>query len=96
MNGSSSQIRVQDDVIRLSGVLTHNTVHAVYQNTPAFTRPDYQVDLRAVEKVDSAAFALFIIWYDRATRNASKLHFSGVPDKLKEIAQLANLETILD
>ena len=53
---------MQDDVISLSGALTHNTVHAVYRNTPVFTRPDYQIDLRGVEKVDSAAFALFVIW----------------------------------
>ncbi len=83
-------------MISLSGALTHNTVHAVYQNSPVFTRPDYQVDLRGVEKVDSAAFALFVIWCDRAARNSSSLHFSHVPDKLREIAQLANLETILD
>ncbi len=96
MNGSRGQISVQGDVISLVGVLTHNTVNAVYQNTPAFTRPDYQINLQGVEKVDSAAFALFVFWYDRAARNSSNLHFSHIPDKLKEIAQLANLEKILD
>ncbi len=96
MNEPRSPISVQDDVISLFGALTHNTVTAVYRNTPAFTRPDYQVDLQGVEKVDSAAFALFVIWSDRAARNSSNLHFIHVPDKLKEIAQLANLESILD
>ena len=83
-------------MIRLFGALTHNTVHAVYQSAPAFTKPDYQIDLQGVEKVDSAAFALFVIWYDRAGRNSSNLHFSHIPDKLRKIAQLVNLERILD
>ncbi len=96
MNGSRDLISIQDGVICLSGALTHGTVNAVYQNTPAFTEPDYRIDLREVEKVDSAAFALFLIWRDRAARNSSNLRFSHVPDKLKEIAQLANLERVLD
>ena len=96
MNQPGNQISIQGDVISLVGVLTHNTVNAVYQNTPTFTKPDYQIDLQGVEKVDSAAFAMLVIWYDRAARNSSNLHFIHIPDKLREIAQLANLERILD
>ncbi len=96
MNEAPFQISIRGDVINLVGVLTHNTINAVYQYTPAFTEPDYQIDLQEVEKVDSAALALFVNWYYRAIRNSSNLHFTHIPDKLRDIAQLANLERIFD
>ncbi len=96
MSESRNQIRIEDEVVSLAGALTHNTVEAVYRMTPAFAKPDYEVDLQKVEKVDSAALALLVIWRDRAARNSSNLHFRHVPAKLGEIAQLVNLERILD
>ena len=96
MNEARIQISIRGDVINLVGVLTHNTINAVYQNTPAFTEPDYQIDLQEVEKVDSAALALFVNWNNRAIRSSSSLHFTHIPDKLRDIAQLANLERIFD
>lgn len=96
MSEPCNQINIRDGVISLSGALTHNTIPAIYRNTPAFTEPETRIDLQGVEKVDSAAFALFVVWRNRAARNSSSLRFSHVPDKLKEIAQLANLERILD
>ena len=96
MDEPHSQIKVQGDVISLAGALTHSTVNAIYHSTPTFVEADYQVDLREVKKVDSAAFALLIIWRERAARNSSNLRFRHIPDRLREIAQLANLASILD
>jgi phospholipid transport system transporter-binding protein len=57
---------------------------------------DVHLDLSAVTRVDSAALALIIEWLRQAEHTGHKLHFTGMPEKLRSIAQLTGTDAILE
>ena len=53
------------------------------------------IDLSGLESSDSATVALLLEWKRRAARNGCALGFSGIPNKLLDIARISRLEDIL-
>lgn len=53
------------------------------------------VDLAAVTKVDSAGLALLLEWLRRARSEGRAVSFTGLPDKLVDIAKLSGVDAML-
>ena len=80
--------------IRLSGKLTTEVVARTFLDTPEFTQPAYQIDLRNIDEIDNTGLALLVYWQTRAQSSASTLNFTNVPQKLLDIAELSGLTTL--
>lgn len=53
------------------------------------------IDLQGVEGSDSAGLALLLEWLDRGRVLGRSIRFSNLPDSLRRIARLSNLESLL-
>ena len=53
------------------------------------------IDLGAVTEVDSAGLALLLEWVSAARQRGFELRFAGIPDKLRALARLSEVEGLL-
>lgn len=53
------------------------------------------VDLSAVTEVDSAGLALLLEWVSWSRQQRFALRFTGFPDKLRALARLSEVESLL-
>lgn len=58
-------------------------------------QPHIEVDLTAVKTTDSAGLALLLEWRGWAQRSGFEMRFTGIPDKVRAIAETAELEDLL-
>jgi phospholipid transport system transporter-binding protein len=54
-----------------------------------------RVDLKGVNRADSAGLALLLEWLRRAERHGCEISFVNVPEQLMSIARVCGLEGIL-
>ena len=54
-----------------------------------------EVDLQGVDHVDSAGLALLITWLSAARAASVALSFRGVPERLRAIARISEVEGLL-
>ena len=84
------------DRLLLSGPLTLYTVRALYDHgLEAGSDGSLEVDMAAVEAVDSSAVSLMLNWLREAQRKQVKLFFSHVPENLRSLAHLYGVEELL-
>lgn len=53
------------------------------------------IDLVALEKVDSSAVSLMLVWLRDAQRNKINLRFINIPDNLMSLARLYGVSELL-
>lgn len=95
---SKAAIQRRKGCITLSGELTFATVTSLLeQSRELFSQADeaIEVDLRAVERVDSAGLALLIEWLRLAREKGLTIRFSHLPQQMKAIAAASDLDSIL-
>ena len=83
---------------RLSGAATMHTVAALRaEGLQAFgaSSGDITVDLGALTRVDSAGLALLIDWLAWARTTSRALRFTALPDSLRALARLSDVEPFL-
>lgn len=83
---------------RLSGAATLNSVAALRSaGLKAFadTSGEITLDLAALTRVDSAGLALLIDWLAWARSGSRVLRFVGLPDSLRALARLSDVEPFL-
>lgn len=63
----------------------------------AFSAPshDLEIDLSGVTRVDSAGLALLVEWLRQARGGGKSIVFGHIPDQLRAIARVSDLEGIL-
>jgi len=84
------------DRLVLSGPLTLDTVKALYDGgLQAGADGALEIDMSAVEAVDSSAVSLMLNWLREARRNKVSLHFSHIPENLLSLAHLYGVEELL-
>jgi phospholipid transport system transporter-binding protein len=84
------------DRLVMSGPLTLETVKALYdRGLQAAGDTSLEVDMSAVEAVDSSAVSLMLNWLREAQRDNVHLFFSHVPDNLLSLARLYGVEELL-
>ncbi len=95
---SNSGIHRADGSFKVSGELTFSTVSQVLsQSRELFTHAgeSIEVDLGAVERVDSAGLALLIEWMRSASSLDKAICFFDLPDQMMAIARASELESVL-
>lgn len=95
---SKAAIQHSDGCFTISGELTFATVTALLEQSRAlFAQADeaIEVDLGAVERVDSAGLALLIEWLRLAREKGQAIRFSHLPQQMKAIAAASDLDSIL-
>ncbi len=83
----------------VSGDLTFATVREVYEQSLGFAHQlplPTDIDLEAVEKADSAGLALLLEWQSWARKKNHLFHFVRVPERLRELARMAEADKILE
>lgn len=84
---------------RLQGALTGVTVAALrQQGLQQFRHSDTEtlsVDLRDVTAVDSAGLALLVDWLAWAEASGRPLQFSHLPPNLRVLAELSEVDSLL-
>jgi phospholipid transport system transporter-binding protein len=95
---SKAAIQRQNGRFSISGELTFATVTGILeQSRGLFAQADevIEVELGAVERVDSAGLALLIEWLRLARDMNKSIRFSHLPEQMKAIAAACDLDSIL-
>lgn len=95
---SKAAIQRSNGCLTISGELTFATVTALLEQSRAlFSQADeaVEVDLGAVQRVDSAGLALLIEWLRLAREKGLTIRFSHLPQQMKAIAAASDLDSIL-
>lgn len=82
----------------LSGTLSFATVPAVWRESAglfAADPPVLRIDLRGVERSDSAGLALLVEWMREARRHDREIRFVNIPAQMLAIARVSGLDQIL-
>lgn len=100
MSDAAAACRVElavDGRIAVTGELVFATVGAArVQALRLFSQARaMRVDLGGVSKADSAGLALLIEWMREARRRHQNVHFEHIPDGLRVIAELSDVESLL-
>lgn len=69
-------------------VTIDNVVTVVEQGVALFDRENLVIDLKQVTEVDSSAVCMLLEWQREARRHNCQMHFAGMPQNLKGLAQL--------
>lgn len=87
------------DRYAVRGDLTFATAHSALKTGLAAFVPSrgaqIEVDLSEVGASDSAGLAVLIEWLGWARRNARELRFASVPETLRAIARISELDGLL-
>lgn len=83
--------------LRVEGELIFTTVTDLQQQASSlFTEADaLDIDLKAVQRSDSAGLALLIEWMREARRQDKTLRFLNMPAQMLAIARVSSLDQIL-
>jgi phospholipid transport system transporter-binding protein len=86
-----------DGVVSVAGSLTAETVAGLLADSERlFTAGNLTIDLSRIAAVDSAGLALLIEWSRRAHGNRCQLRYTGAPGRLRAIAAVAEITSLLD
>jgi phospholipid transport system transporter-binding protein len=85
------------DTYRVSGELTFGTVREVLQLSQSLfaDAAALDIDLSGVSGADSAGLALLMEWYRLASRANKAIRFIGVPDQLRALAKISDVDELL-
>jgi phospholipid transport system transporter-binding protein len=93
----SAQIKKSDDGhLLVIGELSMSTVPALLaQNDLRDSRGDVSVDLKGVERADSAGVALLVEWQRMARQQQQEISFKNIPSQMLAIARLSGVDELL-
>ena len=84
------------DRLQVSGNVTMTTVSALFnEGLKPEASSNMVIDLAQLEKVDSSAVSMMLVWLREAQRNKVTLHFSNVPGNLMSLAKLYGVAELL-
>ncbi|MGA7799783.1 MAG: STAS domain-containing protein [Gammaproteobacteria bacterium] len=87
----------EDGRLYLRGEVTFSTVPDIWGRSRALfdTGAEMVVDLRDVERADSAGLALLVEWMRTARRRQTAVRFVNMPAQMLAIARVSSLDQIL-
>ena len=84
------------DQIEVSGSMTMATINALYnEGLKSQGNSNMVVDFARVEKMDSSAVSLMLVWLREAQRENTALSFINVPENLMSLAKLYGVADLL-
>ena len=94
---TSTQIQESGGGLRICGPLRFDSVATLREAGIRLIRDGARVvDLGAVERADSSALALLMEWERAAAGVGGSLKFVSVPEQLRQIASLSEMDQVLD
>ena len=82
--------------LHLSGSVTIASVSALFnEGLKAPAGSNLVIDFSRLEKVDSSAVSLLLVWLREAQRSKVNLQFTNVPDNLMSLATLYGVAELL-
>lgn len=82
--------------LQVSGDVTMATVSALFsEGLKPQANSNVVIDFAQIEKVDSSAVSLMLVWLREAQRNKVSLRFIHVPDNLMSLAKLYGVAELL-
>ena len=87
-----------DGRLAVRGELSFDTVPDVYAQSAAWVRNaqgPITVDLKEVERADSAGVALLVEWLRLASGRGGKLSFANVPEQVRSLIRVNGLTSAL-
>ena len=101
--GTSSDVALVDagaGRIQVRGSLTFATARRARDEgarlLAASASAPLEIDCAAVTASDSAGLAVLLDWLVLAHRQGRALHFSGLPEPIRAVAQISDVETYLN
>jgi len=98
----ATPVRVQSvapGVCALAGALTFDTVSSLYSQAAvwlaAAQSEQVQLDLSAVQAIDSAGLALLVAWQGRAAAAGVTLQYRHIPQRALALAQISEAVELL-
>jgi len=85
------------DTLHVHGELDFDSVAHLWETTGSLFRaePIHRIDLSGVQRSNSAGVALMVEWLRQARRRQWPLAFVNIPDQMRAIIKVAELETVL-
>lgn len=85
------------DTVHVHGELDFDSVAHLWETTGSLFRaePIHRIDLSGVQRSNSAGVALMVEWLRQARRRQWPLAFVNIPDQMRAIIEVAELETVL-
>jgi phospholipid transport system transporter-binding protein len=85
------------DTLHVQGELDFDSVADLWETTGWLLRaePIHRIDLSGVQRSNSAGVALMVEWLRQARRRQWPLAFVNIPDQMRAIIKVAELETVL-
>ena len=87
-----------DGMLSVRGALSFDTVPDVFAKSAAWVRKSQgaiTIDLKGVERADSAGLALLVEWLQIARRENRELRFANVPEQVRSLARVNGLSNAL-
>lgn len=96
--GSAHLQRISGDRFALTGEITFATVPELAQFGHELLQGsgERRLDLAGVERTDSAGLALLVHWLAAAREGGVVLHYTSMPQKLRSLAQISEVDTLLE
>jgi phospholipid transport system transporter-binding protein len=89
-------MRLEGERLILEGAVTLGTAEALLAESEAHLAGGVgEIDFGAVTETDSAAIALALEWARRAAVQGRTLRFAGIPESMKNMAQLYAVTELL-
>jgi phospholipid transport system transporter-binding protein len=90
--GEGSQVALQGDLT----LATAATAHAAGAGMiAAAAAGGLRIDCSGITAADSAGLAVLLEWCALAARRGVRLQFDGLPDRLRRLAQISEVEALL-
>jgi len=81
---------------QVSGNMTMDTVSALFaEGLKSNQSGSVEIDFAQVEKMDSSAVSLMLVWLREAQRKQVSLRFLNVPENLQSLAKLYGVDEML-
>jgi phospholipid transport system transporter-binding protein len=96
--GSAHLRRESEDRFTLAGEITFATVPRLSKFGGELLQGtgDRYLDLGAVQRTDSAGLALLVDWLARARAGGLTLHYQSMPEKLRGLAEISEVDALLE
>lgn len=91
--------RIAEDAYRLEGDLDFSSVVELARLPAALLATDQgspRIDLSGIRHANSAGLALLVEWLGQARSQGCELRFTHLPASLRRLAELSNLDTLID
>ena len=86
---------VDAGLLCLSGELERETLLPLWQQREQLMQQAEVIDVSSLDRVDSAGLALLVHLRQIALQNGKVPQFTGIPDKLRSLITLYNLQEII-